>query len=210
MTAQRLQITKIVVRDLKSVSKLSSKNRWEYGGKVKYDKRMNYRGLTQVTSKERARIDSSVLEPEWSNAPVAYHTHPSLLKVIPDEVGPTIFTTLPSNADFESFIKGFPDIQVNIICDARGYYVIDILDAVCMSTVPLPESVYSLMKEVRYEDFLLKRTFGEDRCEYFSTNLREWKCFINEDLHPRLNELYGVSIKFYGYDDEPPTVILDV
>lgn len=210
MTAQRLQITKIVVRDLKSVSKLSSKNRWEYGGKVKYDKRMNYKGLTRVTSKERARIDSSVLEPEWSNAPVAYHTHPSLLKVIPDEVGPTIFTTLPSNADFESFIKGFPDIQVNIICDARGYYVIDILDAVCMSTVPLPESVYSLMKEVRYEDFLLKRIFGEDSCEYFSTNLREWKCFINEDLHPRLNELYGVSIKFYGYDDEPPTVILDV
>jgi hypothetical protein len=33
MTAHRLHITKIVVRDLKSVSKLSSKNRWEYGGK---------------------------------------------------------------------------------------------------------------------------------------------------------------------------------
>ena len=57
MTAHRLHITKIVVRDLKSVSKLSSKNRWEYGGKVKYDKCMNYKGLTYVTSKERARVD---------------------------------------------------------------------------------------------------------------------------------------------------------
>ena len=140
MTAHRLQITKIVVKDLKSVSKLSSKNRWEYGGKVKYDKRMNYKGLTYVTSKERARLDASVLGAEWSNAPIAYHTHPSLLQVIPDEVGSTIFTTLPSNADFESFIKGFPDIQVNIICDARGYYVIDIFDAVRMGTVPVPEA----------------------------------------------------------------------
>jgi hypothetical protein len=188
---------------------LSSKNRWEYGGKVKYDRCMNYKGLTYVTSKERARVDASVLESEWSDAPIAYHTHPSFLQVIPDEVGPTIFTTLPSDADFESFIKGFPDIQVNIICDARGYYVIDIFDAAKKGTVPVPEGVFSLMKEVRYEDFLLKRSFGEDRCEYFSTDLREWKWFINEDLHPRLNELYGVSIKFYGYDDEPPTVIID-
>ena len=209
MTARRLHISRSVVKDLKSVSKLSSKNRWEYGGKVKYDKCMNYKGLTYVTSKERARVDSSVLGAEWSDAPVAYHTHPSLLKVIPDEVGPTIFTTLPSDADFESFIKGFPNTQVNIICDARGYYVIDIFDAICVGTVPVPEGVFSLMKEVRYEDFLYKRGFGEERCEYFSTDLREWKLFINEDLHPRLNELYGISIKFYGYDDEPHTVIID-
>jgi hypothetical protein len=209
MTAHRLHITKVVVRDLKSVSKLSSKNRWEYGGKVKYDRFMNYKGLTYATSKERARVDSSVLETEWEDAPVAYHTHPSFLQVIPDEVGPTIFTTLPSDADFESFIKGFPNLQVNIICDARGYYIIDIFDAVKKGTVPVPEGVFSLMKEVRYEDFLLKRSFGEERCEYFSTDLREWKSFINEDLHPRLNELYGVSIKFYGYDDEPPTVVID-
>lgn len=209
MTARRLHITKIVVRDLKYVSKMSSKNRWEYGGKVKYDRCMNYKGLTYVTSKERARVDSSVLDVEWSDAPIAYHTHPSLLKEIPDEVGSTIFTTLPSDADLESFIKCFPNLQVNIICDARGYYVIDIFDAVKMGTVPVPESVFSLMREVRYEDFLYKRGFGEDKCEYFSTDLREWKWFINEELHTRLNELYGVSIKFYGYDDEPPTVIID-
>src|SRR6056300_844590 len=198
MTAHRLHITKIVVRDLKSVSKLSSKNKWEYGGKVKYDRCMNYRGLTYATSKERARVDASVLESEWSDAPIAYHTHPSFLQVIPDEVGPTIFTTLPSDADFESFIKGFPDMQVNII-----------FDAVKMGTVPVPEAVFSLMKEVRYEEFLLKRAFGEDRCQYFSTDLREWKWFINEELNGRLNELYGISMKFYGYDDEPPTIIID-
>ena len=209
MTARRLHITKIVVKDLKYVSKMSSKNRWEYGGKVKYDRCMNYKGLTYVTSKERARVDSSVLDVEWSDAPIAYHTHPSLLKEIPDEVGSTIFTTLPSDADLESFIKCFPNLQVNIICDARGYYVIDIFDAVKMGTVPVPESVFSLMREVRYEDFLYKRGFGEDKCEYFSTDLYEWKWFINEHLHTRLNELYGVSIKFYGYDDEPPMVIID-
>ena len=209
MTVHRLHISKTVVKDLKSVNRLSSRKGWEYGGKVKYDKCMNYKGLTYATSKERRRVDSSVLQSEWSDAPIAYHTHPFFLKVVPDEAGPDIFTTLPSNADFESFIKGFPDMQINIICDTRGYYVIDIFESVKNGTLPVPQGVFSLMTEIRYEEFLLKRAFGEDGCEYFSTNLPEWKTFINGELHARLYHLYGISMRYYGYDDEPPTVIID-
>ena len=74
---------------------MSSKNRWEYGGKVKYDRCMNYNGLTYVTSKERARVDSSVLDVEWSDAPIAYHTHPSLL--IPTHTHTYTHTSTPTH-----------------------------------------------------------------------------------------------------------------
>jgi len=130
------------------------------------------------------------------------------LKEIPDDSRYTIFTTLPSAADFEAYIKGFPDMQVNIICDAHGYYVIDIIDSIKKKRLPLPHQVDIIMREVRYEDFLLKRSFGEERCEYFHTELLEWKVYVNDVLCPRLRALFGISIRFYGYEDTPPNVII--
>ena len=210
-TVRRIPLPPRLIKDLRGVSKLSSKNRWEYGGKVDFkmgNDQFVYKGLTYATSKERRRIDSSVLKDEWVNAPIAYHTHPSVLKEIPEESKYTIFTTLPSAADFEAFIKGFPDMQVNIICDAHGYYVIDIFDSIKKKKLPLPHQVDLLMHEVRYEDFLLKRGFGEENCEYFQTELLEWKVYVNDTLCPRLQELFGLSIRFYGYGDTPPNVVI--
>ena len=43
----------------------------------------------------------------------------------------------PSNADFESYIKGSPKMQVNRICDSHGYYVIDILNSAYNRASPL-------------------------------------------------------------------------
>ena len=100
-------------------------------------------------------------------------------------------------------------MKINFICDAHGYYIIDVLKAVEMNTCALPISITSEMKTIRYEDFLYERGFGEDRCEYFLTTLPHWKMFINQELYPRMMNLYGISIHYYGYEDEPPMVIID-
>ena len=199
------QFTPKVTRDLKFVSGLSSKKRWEYGGRLKYDKQFNYTGLTMTTSKERAHLGGNVLK-----SPISYHTHPGILKRTAEDANWDIFTTLPSNSDLELYIKAFPILQVNIICDMYGFYIIDIFEAVKRGTLPVPKQVHAEMTTVRYEDFLYRRSFAEDRLEYFYTSLPEWKTFINTELCPRLMELYGVSIKFYGYEDELPSVILDM
>ena len=65
MSLHLIQLPTRLVKDLKKISQLSSKHKWEYGGKLIFDDTYTYKGLTKVTSKERARIDSSVLEPEW-------------------------------------------------------------------------------------------------------------------------------------------------
>jgi len=209
MTTRRVQLTQKVSRDLKFVNGLSSRNRWEYAGRLKYDKNFNYMGLTFVTSKKRSSVDGLLLQIECG-APITYHTHPGVLEFNTEGATWDIFTTLPSASDFDLYIKSFPTTQVNIICDVHGYYVIDIIEASKMHTLPLPEQVKLEMNTVRYEDFLYRRGFSEDRLEYFYTSLPEWKAFINNELSPRMTELFGISINYYGYEDEPPSVSLVV
>ena len=211
MSLRLIQLPTRLVKDLRKVSRLSTKQKWEYGGRLLFDDTHTYTGFTQVTSKERARIDSSVLEPEWySNSTFTYHTHPGIFSR--PNMGCekwSIFATLPSNSDLEAYVKGYPEMKINFICDAHGYYIIDVLKAQEMNTCALPISITSEMKTIRYEDFLYERGFGEDRCEYFLTTLPHWKMFINQELYPRMMNLYGISIHYYGYEDEPPMVIID-
>ena len=96
MSLRIIQLPTQLVKDLKKVSRLSTKQKWEYGGRLKFDDTYTYTGFTQVTSKERARIDGSVLESEW-NSTFTYHTHPCIFSRANEGC---IFTTLPSNSDF--------------------------------------------------------------------------------------------------------------
>ena len=117
-----------------------------------------------------------------------------------------IFATLPSNADFEAYIKGFPEMQVNIICDSHGYYVINILKSVYMRTTPLPMAVHDYMRKLRSTPFMRICVFSDDGVEYFQTTVKNWKREINEKVDPEMMKLFGISIRYYGYDDEPPIV----
>jgi len=119
-----------------------------------------------------------------------------------------IYTTLPSNADFEVYIKGFPKMQVNIICDSHGYYIVDVLKSVYNRTTPLPEAVYEYMRKLRSRPFMRIGAFSEDGVEYFHTTLQNWKRYMNEDVNPEMIDLFGISIQYYGYDDDPPNVTI--
>ena len=77
MSLRLIQLPTRLVKDLRKISKISTKQKWEYGGRLLFDDTYTYTGFTQVTSKERARIDSSVLESEW-NSTFTYHTLPGI------------------------------------------------------------------------------------------------------------------------------------
>ena len=126
------------------------------------------------------------------------------LVILPKNI--QIFTTLPSNADFEAYIKGFPKMQVNLICESHGYYVIDILESSYNMAAPLPESVYEYMRKLRSQPFMRIGAFSDDGIEYFATTLKNWKTYINEQVNKDMMKLFGISIRYYGYSDEPPIV----
>jgi len=202
---KRIKLSREVVHDLKEVSKLSSIKQWEFAGNIKY-KEFKFSKATRMTSKKRNRVDSPEIERVWYSE-ISYHTHPGHGHHEKNTHENTpVYTTLPSNADFEAFIKGFPEMQVNIICDSNGYYVIDILKSAYIRASPLPESVYEYMRNLRGTPFMRICVFADENVEYFHTTLKNWKREINGTVNKEMAELFGISIRYYGYEDDPPIV----
>ena len=203
----KVKLSRKVVHDLKEISKLSSVKQWEFAGDIKYEN-SKFSKPSLVTSKKRGKVESKELERVW-HSEISYHTHTGIgyNEEIACENTP-IFTTLPSNSDFESYIKGFPQMQVNIICDAHGYYVIDIFDAAYNRVSPLPDAVFEYMRQLRSIPFMRICVFSDDTAEYFQTTIKNWKKIINGRVHSEMKELFGVSIKYYMYDEEPPNITI--
>ena len=204
---QRMKLSHEVVHNLKEISKISSVKRWEYAGGIEYDN-FKFSTPTRITSKKRNTVDTREIEQVWYSE-ISYHTHPGVgyhEECIGEKT--PIYTTLPSNADFEVYIKGFPKMQVNIICDSHGYYIVDVLKSVYNRTTPLPEAVYEYMRKLRSRPFMRIGAFSEDGVEYFHTTLQNWKRYMNEEVNPEMIDLFGVSIQYYGYDDDPPNVTI--
>ena len=204
---QRMKLSHEVVHNLKEISKISSVKRWEYAGGIEYDN-FKFSTPTRITSKKRNTVDTREIEQVWYSE-ISYHTHPGVgyhEECICEKT--PIYTTLPSNADFEVYIKGFPKMQVNIICDSHGYYIVDVLKSVYNRTTPLPEAVYEYMRKLRSRPFMRICAFSEDGVEYFHTTLQNWKRYMNEEVNPEMIDLFGISIQYYGYDDDPPNVTI--
>ena len=203
-----VKLSRRVVQDLKEVSKLSSVKQWEYAGNVKYMGNNVFSKPSIVTSKKRNCVDIDDITKVWYSE-ISYHTHPGI--GYSEDVtyqGTPIFATLPSNADFEAYIKGFPEMQVNIICDSHGYYVIDILQSTYDFALPLPASINMYMRNLRSTPFMRICVFSDDGLEYFQTTMKNWKRQINENVNKDLMNLYGVSIMYYTYEEEPPEITL--
>ena len=201
-----------IVKQLKEVSRLSTKNKWEYAGGLSVEFNNNeytFGDLSRTTSKKRTTVSLGEIEGVWPTT-ITYHTHPGVVlndTKISDR--DNIFTTLPSHADFEAFIRGYPDMHTNIICDLHGYYVIDIFESVKNKKTPIPLCVSYAMDEFRKRPTMRNRSFSEDGCEYFSTTMYDWRSTINFELNYHLRNKFGISIHYYNYDDTPAFISID-
>lgn len=101
-------------------------------------------------------------------------------------------------------------MQVNIICDAHGYYVISVLASAERGNCAVPAAVEQAMNNFRHREDLRDMVFSEEGLEYFEAHLETWKEIINE-LNAELMRLFGISIRYYAYEDESPVItLLDV
>ena len=202
---KRIKLPRESIRQLKDISYLSTIKRWEYAGGIEY-RGFTFSDPTYTTSKKRDCVEAQELSDIWDTE-ITYHTHPGYgTDDFNLNVHSTIFTTLPSVADFEVYIKGFPWLQSNILCDAHGYYVIDIIPGVENNVLPLPEAVNTYMRQLRREPYMRIHAFSDEGYEYFDTTLQSWKRYINSKVREDLLSLFGISIRYYGYADESPII----
>ena len=171
---KRIKLSREIIHDLKEVSKLSSVKQWEFAGSIEY-KNFNFSKPTIVTSKKNEnRVDVPEIDRGFG-IPKCHFTHtPVLVIMMQLYVRILLYSQLsPSDADFEAFIKGFPEMQVNIICDSHGYYVIDVLKSAYMRASPLPEAVNEYMRNVRSKPFMRICVFSDNGIEYFQNNYKK-------------------------------------
>jgi hypothetical protein len=180
-----MQFTQGMLHDLKSVSRLSSRKNWEYAGKFEMGVNGRYKGITRHTLEKKNQVD--VGTPDGSPT---YHTHPCTLA--------GFHATLPSNSDFDLYIKGYPFLLTNLLCDRDGFYEIHLTDPHAM---PLPHRVHDMMTTLRAEPFLCKRRVNDDGMEFYETTSDEWEAFVKDDLHARLHDLFSISATYRSFTD---------
>lgn len=211
-TRATIQLPKRVIKELRTINNLSTLKRWEYGGKIDFvsdGNTVKFNVPTRFTSQQRTQVSGHIVG-LVRNSYISYHTHPGITTARGDSPLPSstreVYVTLPSGADFEAYIKGYPGMQANLIADRHGYYVIDIIESAEKEQRPVPATVNKHMEWVRMQPFFRSRVFGEDGMEYFATTLRDWKGAINGELNTHMKRMFGISIKYYTYDEEPATV----
>tara|TARA_Y100000389_G_scaffold143768_1_gene142079 strand:+ start:653 stop:1201 length:549 start_codon:yes stop_codon:yes gene_type:complete len=174
-----------MIQDLKSVARLSSRNNWEYAGKLDVGPDLVYKGITHHTSKKKNLVERVALE-----GPVGYHTHPCTLE--------GFHATLPSDADLSVYIHGYPTLWTNLLCDRDGFYEIKLTDRYAL---PVPHRVHATMLTLRSEPFLMKHRVSDDGVEFYETTQEEWSRFVEDDLHTRLYDLFGISVTYNSFMD---------
>jgi hypothetical protein len=216
-----IRLPRRIVNELRALNKKSSRNRWEYAGKIEFRPNPNktmvkFNNPQRLTSQLRGAITAETYQLLY-NSYIAYHTHPTAYtpnnlrnnttNLNTSNNNRKILVTLPSGADMEAYIGTYPNMQANIISDENGYYVIDLIETAGREK-PDAVEVNRIMEWLRTVEFFQNRNRILGGYEYFETTLTDWKRAINQEINPFLQRLFGVSIKYYGYNDEPAIITL--
>jgi hypothetical protein len=215
-----IKLPRRIVSELRDLNKKSSRNRWEYGGKIEFRPNTNgsmvkFNNPQRFTSQLRNAISTETFQ-LMQNTYISYHTHPTAYT--PNNLKNNtamnlnnntrkILVTLPSGADMEAYIGTYPTMQANMISDENGYYVIDLIETTGREK-PNAAEVNRTMEWLRTQPFFKDKYRSLGGYEYFETTLTDWKKSINQELNPFLQRLFGISIKYYGYNDEPAIITL--
>lgn len=217
-----IRLPKRIVKELRDLNDKSSRDRWEYGGKIEFRPNSNrtmvkFNNPNRLTSQLRDQITSETFQ-MIQNSYISYHTHPTAYT--PDNLKNNnsmnlnksnnvrkILVTLPSGADMSTYVTTYPNMQANIIADEHGYYVVDLIETTGREK-PSVDEVNRTMSWFRDQDYLRSRFRLIGGYEYFETTLTEWKNMIVREMNPFMTRLYGISIRYYGYNDEPAVITL--
>ena len=211
-----IRLPRTVVNELKTVNAISSADRIEYAGKINFETSKNnfpqvkFNLPNRLTSQDRSRISIEIVD-LIKNYYITYHTHPAAQSRVNNHncnnsTRKKLFT-LPSGMDFEAYVNLYPNMQANIIADAYGYYVIDIIEAAERSK-PNAKKINEAMEGIRKLPFMASREKEFEGYEYYESTITEWKYTISTELNKYMKDNHGVSIKYYCYGEEPAIITL--
>ena len=197
-----VRLSRKTIKELQNVYKKTWEQRVEYGGSIPFtlSNTRNYVRFGTPTVSTNQQLTSVTPTQEDMTQYIVYHTHP-----VPENNKPLF--TYPSETDFRTYISYYPTIQANLILEYQGYYIIDLLET--NMNKPNPDEVVA-----EFNRFLSSREFQRvsvnwSNLEYFQTTPTQWKRTVNNYIDPIMRRKFGISIKYYTWDQLGEITLLD-
>jgi hypothetical protein len=197
-----VRLSRKTIKELQTVYKKTWEQRIEYGGSIPFtlSNTRNYVRFGTPTVSTNQQLTSVTPTQEDMTQYIVYHTHP-----VPENNKPLF--TYPSETDFRTYISYYPTIQANLILEYQGYYIIDLLET--NMNKPNPDEVVA-----EFNRFLSSREFQRvsvnwSNLEYFQTTPDRWKRAVNGYMDPIMRKKFGISIKYYTWDELGEITLLD-
>ena len=177
------------IHQLRRIMLLTDKKRYEYMGVINMSRSKNgdiiFDPPSRQTTGNRMTIGGN-----YSNiddAYLSYHSHPGL----------DGYFTLPSEMDMIRYMEYYPRMQVNIILDRHGYYVIDFIET-RKSDRPNKKYVLDEFKKTINKRVFTNIEYAYEGAAVYKSTITNWKNIIKKEF----SNTKGISIKYYGYNEK--------
>ena len=194
-----------ILQSLKRISLFTDQKRREYMGVIDLRKGENgdvvFEPPSRQTSGNRGTVKGNYSKID--NAYMSYHSHPGVM--YETSASGNKHHTLPSEADIIKYIDNYPNMQINLILDTHGYYVIDFIETRLYNR-PRKEQFLNFFKRSSNNTNLASRKYINDGYEYYTCrSVNMWKTIVDRIFANTV----GMSIKFYPYDESADITLVN-
>lgn len=197
-----VRLSRILIDRLKEIYTRTWTQRVEYVGSIPFtvSNTRNYVRFNQPTARTNMQLASVTPTQEELSQYIVYHTHP-----VPEYQQPLF--TYPSEPDFRAYIGNYPAIQANIILENQGYYVIDLIET--NMDKPNPDDVVRVFNELMDGREFQRVRVTWSSLVYITTTTEQWKRAVNNYLDPIMRRQFGISVRYYTWNELGKITLLD-
>lgn len=198
-----VRLSRRLVNDLKRVYRESYERQIEHVGSTQFTVQ-NTRGYVKfMTPTKRTNNLFNSVAPGVVDVDsyIVYHSHP----VPPNN---RMLFTIPSVQDIREYVRSYPNVQANIILERHGYYVVDLIESDIFKKPNVEEVVRfynSILDAGKFEKVLTVHR----NIMFFDSDVSKWKKTINGYLNNLMRSKFGISIRYYTYDELADITLID-
>lgn len=203
-TTMGIRLSRKLVNELQLIYRQTYKNQIEHVGSVSFTVKntrgfIKYNSPSVSTNKNFKRVIPTQKDLE---SYILYHSHPT-------PPNRNDLFTLPSIDDFRAYISLYPYVQANIIIEKNGYYVIDLIESNYFKKPNLNDVVNFLKKDILEMGTFNKVEEIYRNVKFWKSDVKSWQRVINGFVYPKMRTKFGISVRYYTYNELAPITLID-
>jgi hypothetical protein len=197
-----VRLSRKTIKELQDIYKKTWEQRVEYAGSIPFtvSNTRNYVRFSRPTARTNQQLATVQPTQEEMTQYIVYHTHP-----VPEYATPLF--TYPSDADFKVYINEYPNMQANLILENQGYYIIDLIET-NLNKPNVDDVTREFNRLIRGQEFQ-RVSVTWSNLAYIQTTPTQWKRAVNNYIDPIMRRKFGISVRYYIWDQLGEITLLD-